>query len=98
MINTASYRKILEGRRSELIQRRTETGNHFHSNSLLEMFQQVEDHELRRLEEAIDRCRNGTYGKCTDCSKDISDNRLKLMPETKHCFNCGTRNFQPWLA
>lgn len=39
------------------------------------------DHALKKLEE-------GTYGICEDCGNDISEQRLKALPFAVHCVEC----------
>ena len=45
----------------------------------------------RRAEvmEALDRIENGDYGSCTRCQSGIPYGRLRVMPETAYCKNCG---------
>ena len=42
------------------------------------------DHALKKLEE-------GTYGICEDCGNDISEQRLKALPFAVHCVECKQR-------
>ena len=43
------------------------------------------DHALKKLEE-------GTYGICEDCGNDISEQRLKALPFAVHCVECKQRH------
>jgi DnaK suppressor protein len=43
---------------------------------------------LAMVEEALARLNNGTYGECIECGKAIRENRLKAVPETRHCIRC----------
>ncbi len=42
------------------------------------------DHALKKLEE-------GTYGICEDCGSEISEQRLKALPFAVHCVECKQR-------
>ena len=53
---------------------------------------------------ALDRIENGTFGKCEQCSRDISEARLEALPYTRYCVDCaqsaesdGEAGFQPTL-
>lgn len=37
---------------------------------------------------ALDRVKNGTYGLCLRCGKPISEGRLAAIPETELCIEC----------
>lgn len=43
---------------------------------------------LNRLEEALQRIQERTYGHCTDCKKIIPVARLKAIPYTEYCLKC----------
>ncbi len=47
--------------------------------------------ELRDIEAALERIRDGSYGVCVDCGDDIAPMRLRAYPTAKRCFNCQTR-------
>ncbi len=44
--------------------------------------------ELLRIDEALDRIRNGTYGQCEQCEEPISIERLEVRPFTRYCIKC----------
>ena len=46
---------------------------------------------IRKIQAAIQRLDEGTYGICEDCGEDISIPRLKARPVTKLCINCKAR-------
>ena len=37
---------------------------------------------------ALDKIANNTYGKCDNCNKDISPERLDALPEARFCYDC----------
>ncbi len=44
--------------------------------------------ELRDIEAAFLRIKNGEYGVCTDCGDDIDFTRLQAYPTAKRCIVC----------
>ena len=57
-------------------------------DEVLETLGNVELGELRRIDAALDRIENGTYGECQVCGKDILAARLALLPDTPFCKDC----------
>jgi RNA polymerase-binding transcription factor DksA len=45
-------------------------------------------HELRDIEAAFRRLRDGSYGVCTDCETEIPFERLQAYPTAKRCQPC----------
>lgn len=46
---------------------------------------------IRKIQSALQRIEDGTYGICEDCGDDIGSPRLKARPVTKLCINCKSR-------
>ncbi|HUJ80195.1 MAG TPA: TraR/DksA C4-type zinc finger protein [Nitrospiria bacterium] len=46
---------------------------------------------LKKIDEAIDRIRAGSFGVCEDCGGEIGYKRLKARPVTTLCINCKTK-------
>lgn len=46
---------------------------------------------IDKINEALERINNGTYGICEICGEDISIKRLKVRPVTTQCIECKTR-------
>ncbi|AWB45348.1 molecular chaperone DnaK [Paenibacillus sp. CAA11] len=44
-----------------------------------------EEYRLTRIDEALERIENGTYGICETCGQPIDKERLYALPETKYC-------------
>lgn len=44
--------------------------------------------QLKKIEEALDNIRRGTYGRCTRCGRQIPPERLEASPETDLCLEC----------
>lgn len=43
---------------------------------------------LYHIEQALDRIEDGTYGKCEECKKNISIQRLRALPYARLCIAC----------
>ncbi|MEW6416679.1 MAG: TraR/DksA C4-type zinc finger protein [Nitrospirota bacterium] len=49
---------------------------------------------LLKIDEALRKLDEGTYGKCEDCGEDISEERLKLIPFAIYCVDCKEKREQ----
>ncbi|MDD2390916.1 MAG: RNA polymerase-binding protein DksA [Desulfobacterales bacterium] len=47
---------------------------------------------INKLQSALERLNDGTYGICEECGNEISINRLKARPVTELCIDCKTRS------
>jgi DnaK suppressor protein len=43
---------------------------------------------LQMVEGALSRIREGSFGECISCSKEINPKRLEAVPWTRHCIEC----------
>jgi len=43
---------------------------------------------LQMVESALDRMREGSFGECISCGKEINPKRLDAVPWTRHCIEC----------
>jgi len=43
---------------------------------------------LRRVDEALARCAEGTYGACEICGQNIPPERLDILPYAARCIRC----------
>ncbi len=57
-------------------------------DEVLESLGNVELAELKRIDAALARVADGTYGECRKCGNPISDARIELLPDTPFCKNC----------
>jgi len=64
-----------------------QAANGFEKESLLRRSSQ-EQLLLRAIESALGRIRDGTYGTCLSCGKEIDGRRLGAVPWTLHCIQC----------
>ncbi len=44
--------------------------------------------ELRSIEEALERMKEGTFGVCMQCGSNISLRRLRAAPAARRCLGC----------
>ena len=43
---------------------------------------------LQMVESALSRLREGSFGECISCGKEINSKRLEAVPWTRHCIEC----------
>jgi DnaK suppressor protein len=43
---------------------------------------------LAMVEGALSRIREGSFGECISCGKEINTKRLEAVPWTRHCIEC----------
>ncbi len=46
---------------------------------------------LKKIDEALARISNGTFGICDSCEEEISPQRLEARPVTTYCIDCKTQ-------
>ena len=46
------------------------------------------EHVLAEIDAALTRIENGTYGSCTNCGKQIPEERLEALPWATLCIDC----------
>ncbi len=49
---------------------------------------ELESRELEQIERALDRIRNGRYGRCEYCGEKVAEARLNALPYTDSCIEC----------
>lgn len=47
-----------------------------------------EAEELTEINEALEKVKDGSYGKCSRCGEDIKPARLKALPRATLCLKC----------
>lgn len=59
-------------------------------NEMDSLFREKEEAEktLKRVEKALKRFEKGTYGLCVDCGREISEERLEVVPFAERCIEC----------
>jgi len=43
---------------------------------------------LQMVEKALERVREGSFGECISCGKEINSKRLEAVPWTRYCIEC----------
>jgi RNA polymerase-binding transcription factor DksA len=43
---------------------------------------------LAEIVDALGRIARGTFGRCEECAGDIGRERLRALPQARHCFRC----------
>jgi len=51
----------------------------------------VLEKERKEIKHTLAKIKAGIYGKCENCSTDISLARLKAIPIASHCINCASK-------
>lgn len=103
MVDTAHFKKILNNRRSELVERIShiedllddpkdpdveERSVEREEDEVLELQAKSGYEEIQAIDAALKRIENKTYGVCRSCLNAISHERLEAVPYTTLCRNC----------
>jgi DnaK suppressor protein len=51
-------------------------------------FKERERNHLRKIEAALDKIKEGTFGECEDCGDEIGVKRLEIRPVATLCISC----------
>ncbi|MGA7181334.1 MAG: TraR/DksA family transcriptional regulator [Thiobacillaceae bacterium] len=54
-------------------------------------------HELRDIEAAFGRIKDGSFGQCIDCGDDVDSQRLFAYPTAKRCIACQQKHEQVFV-
>ena len=46
---------------------------------------------IKKIHASLEDLKDGVYGICDDCGRDIAIERLKARPVARHCIRCKTR-------
>jgi DnaK suppressor protein len=71
-----------------------ETAHHVEQTELHSQLAALESRELRQIEAAIGKIRDGTYGTCDRCKKAIPIARLQALPFGALCIECQRKREQ----
>lgn len=77
----ARYPQFSEGDLEEEADEVEEYGNRLPVSYALEL-------ELKKVNQALGRIKNETYGKCKKCGEKITKDRLKVYPQAETCKKC----------
>lgn len=65
-----------------------ELGEHRTRQAVRQVERERDLQELREIEAARQRMRDGRYGQCVDCGIDIAVGRLMVQPAAARCLHC----------
>lgn len=106
MIDSATAKKLLVNKLSDLEQRRDDMAAALESplsQDLPEQATELEDNdplpgqiavlngEIASVTAALGRIDSGSYGECLNCGKEIAPKRLEAQPEATLCINCASQ-------
>jgi DnaK suppressor protein len=46
---------------------------------------------IKKIDQALERINDGTFGLCERCGEEIDSDRLKARPVTTYCIDCKTK-------
>jgi RNA polymerase-binding transcription factor DksA len=64
--------------------------DNFEQEFTLDLLQNQEQ-ALKEIDEALERVRKGTFGKCEECEGSIPKGRLQALPYARHCVACARK-------
>lgn len=73
---------------SELVQDVADKASTSYSRELLYGLSDNERKIFLLIEEALQRIKEGKYGKCLECKREIQKKRLDAVPWARHCIEC----------
>ena len=80
----AIHGDFAQGRSADFAEQATETEN----DDVLKNLEFEANSELRQINVALQRIKDGEFGYCERCGKDINPARLKILPYTQFCSDC----------
>lgn len=83
------YKKILEGGISG---DEVDVASDVVDGQLLESLGAQDSNRLQMINNALDRIKQGSYGKCLKCGQEIPRERLEAIPYAFMCIQCQTHN------
>ena len=83
------YKKIVEGGESG---DEVDVASDVVDGRLLESLGAQDSNRLQMINNALDRIKQGTYGRCLVCKEEIPNERLEAIPYAFMCINCQSRN------
>lgn len=58
------------------------------NNEVIDQLDEIERAELIKIDAALNRIENGSFGICSECSGAIGEKRLKAVPFATICIDC----------
>ena len=68
-----------------------EIGTHSFEQEFTLKLASSDSDRLRRIEAALEKMDDGTYGACEECGSRIPQGRLEYVPDTPFCVKCSEK-------
>lgn len=72
------------GRSADFAEQATETEN----DDVLRSLKREAEREIRQINQALERIKQGEYGLCVKCGEEIDPQRLAVFPHASFCIRC----------
>ncbi len=80
--------KISQTESTEPVADITDDAARIYSNQLMTNLGEQDWEKLKRVDEALDKIKDGSYGTCSTCEEPIPEARLDVLPFAKFCVEC----------
>ena len=67
-------------------------GTEVYMNDMQNSLTNHEKAHLEKINDAISKIENNTFGYCENCHKEIEPERLEIIPESNLCASCAKKN------
>ncbi len=65
-----------------------ELADKYETKQEMHLEEEALNERIKKIEKALEKIKNGTYGLCEKCGKKIEDVRLKIDPAVEICRKC----------
>jgi RNA polymerase-binding transcription factor DksA len=76
------------GELSNLDQHPADSATYLQDTDREQTMRDLVDVRRQEIQAALRRLDDGTYGRCVDCGRELSDERLDARPEAARCIDC----------
>jgi DnaK suppressor protein len=88
LMDRAQVRVTADGRTQPINPDRADLAQNYSSSERDLALQDKIEHTLGKIDQALQRIQEGTYGNCVRCGEKIADERLKALPYVDLCIEC----------
>jgi len=67
-----------------------EQAQEIENDEVIDTLEDMELLELKQIDTALTRIKNGEFGVCASCGRRITDSRLKAVPYAANCLKCAS--------
>jgi len=82
--DSGAFNQLRQGQSGDAI----DIANGSESGEISSQLAEVEHREIRNIDAAVKRIKNGSFGRCEGCNKTIKNSRLATIPYALHCIDC----------